>query len=182
MRPTAISVLALGSIAFALSAAAQNAPADPLSGIVGKPTFTNITMNVDVNRSAKETWAIVGPFCAGISAWAQMPCTMLMGKEGEVGAMRSIGNEVMAGKSDLSYTYYMPPRTDRPYNHYHGTLEARPVTATTSTLIYTLMFDTSVQADAAAREKYAQAMRGTFTRFLGNMKILAEGGTLPAKK
>lgn len=44
-------------------------------------------------------------------------------------------------------------KADRPYNLYHGTLEARPVTATTSKLVYTLMFDNSMLPDDAAREK-----------------------------
>ena len=62
---------------------------------------------------------------------------------------------------------------------YHGTLEARPVTATTTKLIYTLFFDNSMLADDAAREadRVSKAMR--FTGALNNMKILAEGGTLP---
>ena len=41
----------------------------------------------------------------------------------------------------------------RPYNLYHGTLEARPVTATTSKIVYTLFFDNSMLADDAARER-----------------------------
>jgi hypothetical protein len=36
------------------------------------------------------------------------------------------------------------------YNTYHGTLEARPVTATTSKIVYTLFFDNSNLADDAA--------------------------------
>jgi hypothetical protein len=62
---------------------------------------------------------------------------------------------------------------------YHGTLEARPVTATTSKLVYTLMLDNSTLADDAARERDIQQRRTTFMRALDNMKILAEGGTLP---
>ena len=163
-----------------LAAAAQNAaaPVDDLSVLVGKPTFASIVMEVDVNRSAKEVWARVGKFC-DIRKWAQRECTMLSGAEGELGGIRSISTEVMVGRTELSYTYTVPPRTDRPYNHYHATLEARPVTATTSKLIYSLVFDNAVHPDAAARQKYATQMRTAFTRFLNNMKILAEGGTLP---
>jgi hypothetical protein len=62
---------------------------------------------------------------------------------------------------------------------YHGTLEARPVTATTSKLVYTLLFDNSMLADDAAREADRARRVTTFTRALQNMKILAEGGTLP---
>ena len=72
-----------------------------------------------------------------------------------------------------------PVREGRPYDLYHGTLEARPVTATTSKLIYTLMFDNSMLADDAARERNKAQRTATFTTALDNMKILAEGGTLP---
>jgi hypothetical protein len=65
------------------------------------------------------------------------------------------------------------------YNLYHGTVEAVPVTATTSKLVYTLVFDNSMLADDAAREKDIQARTAQFTRALNNMKTLAEGGTVP---
>jgi hypothetical protein len=70
-------------------------------------------------------------------------------------------------------------KAGRPYNLYHGTLEARPLTATTSKLVYTLVFDNSMLADDAAREKDRAQKTTQFTRALENMKILAEGGTLP---
>ncbi|HEY3837540.1 MAG TPA: hypothetical protein VGL72_13250, partial [Bryobacteraceae bacterium] len=63
---------------------------------------------------------------------------------------------------------------------YHGTLEARPVTATTCKLVYTLIFDNSLLPDAAAREKDIAQRTTRFTQALENMKTLAEGGALPA--
>jgi hypothetical protein len=104
---------------------------------------------------------------------------MLSGTEGEIGSVRSVATEVLVGKTELSYTYTQPVRAGRPYNLYHGTLEARPVTATTSKLVYTLMYDNSMLPDDAAREKDRASRAATFTRALANMKILAEGGTLP---
>jgi hypothetical protein len=86
---------------------------------------------------------------------------------------------VLVGKTELSYTYTQPVREGRPYNLYHGTLEARPVTETTSKLIYTLVWDNSMLADDAARETDAGNRKRTFTNALDNMKILAEGGALP---
>jgi len=82
------------------------------------------------------------------------------------------------GKTELSYTYTQPVRDDRPYNLY-GTLEARPVTATTSRLVYTLLFDNSMREDDAAREMDRERRITAFTMALQNMKTLAEGGTLP---
>ena len=70
-------------------------------------------------------------------------------------------------------------RDGRPYNLYHGTLEARPVTASTSKIVYTLFFDNSMLADDAAREADRARKTTQFTAALENMKILAEGGTLP---
>jgi hypothetical protein len=41
------------------------------------------------------------------------------------------------------------------------------------------MYDNSMLADDAAREKDKAGRTAVFTRFLQNMKTLAEGGTLP---
>jgi hypothetical protein len=54
-----------------------------------------------------------------------IPCTITQGKDGEFGAVRSVANEVLVGKTELSYTYTQPVRAGRPYDLYHGTLEAR---------------------------------------------------------
>jgi hypothetical protein len=60
------------------------------------------------------------------------------------------------------------------YDVYHGFMEARPVTATTSKLVYTLMLDESDKADAAAKEADLTRRRGMFEGFLKKMKALAE--------
>ncbi|HYM36078.1 MAG TPA: hypothetical protein VET48_11815, partial [Steroidobacteraceae bacterium] len=90
-----------------------------------------------------------------------------------------VGNEILVGKTELSYTYTQPVREGRPYNLYHGTLEARPVNARKSKLVYTLMYDNSlIQGDDAAKQADIERRRTVFTRALNNMKTLAEGGTL----
>jgi hypothetical protein len=154
------------------------AQATPVSTVVANPTYVSIPMEITVNRSAAEVWKRVGKYC-DIGEWMQVPCTITAGKDGEFGAVRSVANEVLVGKGELSYTYTQPVREGRPYNLYHGTLEARPLTATTSKLIYTLVFDNSMLADDAAREKDKAQRTARFTQVLKNMKILAEGGTLP---
>ena len=159
-------------------AQAPATPAAPVSAAVAKPTYTSIPLEIDVNRPAAEVWKRVGKYC-DIGEWLQIPCTIVSGKDGEVGAVRSVVNEVLVGKTELSYTYTQPVREGRPYDLYHGTLEARPVTATTSKLIYTLMYDNSMLADDAAREADKARRTTQFTRALQNMKTLAEGGTLP---
>jgi hypothetical protein len=182
LRGTVIAV-AIAGIPLAAAAqtpapAAQAAPAAPVSVVSAKPTYIAIPLEIAVNKPAAEVWKRVGKFC-DIGEWLRIPCTITAGKDGEFGAVRSVANEVLVGKTELSYTYTQPVRADRTYNLYHGTLEARPVTATTSKIVYTLFFDNSMMADDAAREADRARRAAQFTTALENMKILAEGGTLP---
>jgi len=181
---SAAVAIAVASLAAIVSA--QQPPAAPPSGpglSAANPTYISIPMEIAVNKPAADVWKRVGKFC-DIAEWLRIPtCTITAGKDGEFGAVRSVAGEVLVGKTELSYTYTQTTagaaRGNRPYNLYHGTLEARPVTATTSKLVYTLFFDNSMLADDAARERDIAQKRMQFTTALENMKILAEGGTLP---
>jgi hypothetical protein len=179
---TAAACLLFAVILAGSTASSQTpAPAAPTvsaSIVVANPTYVSIPMEITVNRPAAEVWKRIGKYC-DIGEWFQIPCTITQGKDGEFGAVRSVANEVLVGKTELSYTYTQPVREGRPYNLYHGTLEARPLTATTSKLVYTLVYDNSMLPDDAAREKDKAQRTATFTRALQNMKIIAEGGTLP---
>jgi len=174
------------TVAVALSvapflAAAQTPAAAPASSsgvAVASPTYVSIPLEITVNRPAAEVWKRVGKWC-DIGEWLQIPCTVTWGKDGEVGAVRSVANEILVGRTEMFYTYTQPVRDGRPYNLYHGTLEARPVSATTSKLLYTLFFDNSMLPDGPARDKDIASRKALFTRALQNMKTLAEGGTLP---
>jgi hypothetical protein len=163
-------------VSLAHLASAQAPP--PAPPVVANPTYISIPMEIMVNRPAAEVWKRVGKYC-DIGEWFRIPCTITSGKDGEFGAVRSVGNEVLVGKTELSYTYTQPVRVGQTYNLYHGTLEARPVTATTSKLVYTLVLDNSMLPDDAAREKDRAQRNARFMQALENMKILAEGGTLP---
>jgi len=184
MRKTFTTVAACVSCAVCFIAAvraqapAATAPAAPSGIVVANPTYVTIPLEIMVNKPAAEVWKRIGKYC-DIGEWFQIPCMITSGKDGEFGAVRSVANEILVAKTELSYTYTQPVREGRPYNMYHGTLEARPVTATTSKLVYTLMFDNSMLADDGAREKDKAQKTATFTRALQNMKTLAEGGTLP---
>ena len=104
------------------------------SVVVTSPTYTSIPMEITVNRPAAEVWARIGKYC-DVAEWLQAPqgCRIVSGKDGEVGAVRSVGGgEVLVARTEFSYTYAQTPKEGTPYNLYHGTLEARPVTATTS--------------------------------------------------
>jgi hypothetical protein len=71
-------------------------------------------------------------------------------------------------------------RDGRLYNLYHGNLEARPIDANATRLLYTLVYDVSlVSGDEAAQAADVERRRKAFTGALVNMKTLAEGGTLP---
>jgi hypothetical protein len=175
----AFAILSLAGIAAAQTPIpAQPALAPSTGPAVTSPTYTSIPLEIVVNRSAADTWKRIGKFC-DIGEWLQIPCTITSGKDGEFGAVRSVAGEVLVGKTELSYTYTQTVRNDRPYNLYHGTLEARPLTATTSKIVYTIFFDNSMLADEAARATDKERRAQTFTRALQNMKTLAEGGTLP---
>src|SRR5471032_1033820 len=187
MRYRSLNLAAALMLAMACGAAAANAqtPAPAAqagavaSGIVvAAPTYASILMEMAVYKPAADVWKRVGKFC-DIGEWLRIPCTITSGKDGELGAIRSVANEVLVGRTELSYTYTQPVREGRPYNLYHGTLEARPVTATTSKLVYTLFFDNSMLADDTARATDKTRRTAQFTQALENMKILAEGGTLP---
>ena len=184
MRKTFATVAACVSCAVCFIAAvraqapAPTAPAAPSGIVVASPTYISIPLEITVNKPAAEVWKRVGKFC-DIGEWLQIPCMITAGKDNEFGAVRSVANEVLVAKTELSYTYTQPVRADRTYNLYHGTLEARPVTATTSKLVYTLFFDNSMIGDDAAREADRARRAAQFTTALENMKILAEGGTLP---
>lgn len=157
-------------------ALAQRPPPPPLQ--VPNPNYVTIDMEIEINKPAADVWKRVGKYC-DIGEWLPVtaPCTMTSGVEGEVGSVRSVGAEILVGKTELSYTYTQPVREGRPYNLYHGTLEARPIDAQTSKLVYTLIYDNSlIEGDAAAKQAEINRRRTIFTGALETMKKLAEGG------
>jgi hypothetical protein len=162
-------------------AASSQAPPPPPPLAVPNPTYVSIPLEITVNRPAADVWKRIGKYC-DLEEWLNVPCTITSGKDGEVGAVRSVaGGEILVGKTEMSYTYTQPVREGRPYNLYHGTIEVRPVTAKTSKILYTLVFDNSMLPDDAAREKDKEQRTARFTQALKNMKILAEGGKLPTE-
>ena len=176
-----IAALFLATFA-ATSVAQQSSPVTtprptPAPLQVPNPHYVTLLLTQDVNAPADTVWARVGKYC-DIGEWAFPDCKLLAG-DGGYASVRNIVNEVLVGETGHSYTYTQPVRVGQTYNLYHGTLEARPVTATTSKLVYTLIFDNSMLPDDAAREKDRAGRTARFKQALENMKILAEGGTLP---
>ena len=147
---------------------------------VAAPEYTTIRMEIDVNKSAADVWAKVGGYCdlgKWLVAGRVYPCAVTSGT-GEMGSVRSLNNgaiiEVMIAKSDLSYGYTQPVKEGQFYNLYHGYLEAKPLTATTSRLIYTLLYDASNLPDQSAKDADAARRRKQFEAALVNMKSIAE--------
>jgi len=185
MRNECNQIAAVGALVMAGLIAAANAQAPATAQgdstiVVEKPNYVTITLETTVNKPVADVWKRIGGYCA-ISEWLQIAagCKILSGTDNEVGTVRSVGAEVLVGKTEYSYTYAQTVRAGRPYNLYHGTIEARTVTPTTTKLIYTLLYDNSMLPDDAAREKDKASRTVVFTRALSNMKTLAEGGTLP---
>ncbi len=142
------------------------------------PRYVSLPMRIVVDAPVDKVWVRVGKYC-DIGEWGFPGCTLLSGKDGELGTVRSIGTEVLVGQTRWSYTYAQPLRTGGAYTLYHGTLEARPLDPARTTLFYTLLWDNSSEPDEAARAKDLDRRRTLFEGFLRNMKTLAEGGTVP---
>ena len=179
-----VSIRAVAAAAFLTLAgpALAQPPASPSPLATPNPTYVAIVIEQAVARPAAEVWKRVGKYC-DIAEWSTgLKCQISSGKDGELGAVRTLNGttlEVLVAKTDLSYSYTQPVRVGQAYNLYHGTLEARPVSATTSKLVYSLVLDNSMLADDAARKADMDRRRTRFTQALKDMKVLAEGGTLP---
>jgi len=127
--------------------------------------------------------ARVGKFC-DITEWMNSSewedCRYLQG-DGGPGSVRSIVNEVLVGATQYRYTYTQPPRKNTLYNLAHGTASAEAITPTTTRLSYTMMRDDSLLPDDAARQHEVESRHVRCAEWLKNMKVLAEGGSLPPK-
>jgi hypothetical protein len=65
-------------------------------------------MTIDVSAPADMVWTRIGKYC-DIGEWSNSPngntCKITSGTDGELGAVRTVGNEVLVGKTKYSYTY-----------------------------------------------------------------------------
>ena len=141
------------------------------------PQYMTIKMEIEVAKPAAAVWAKVGGYC-DITKWLDVTDCAIKSGDGGIGTVRLLRGgqvtEILVAKTDLSYGYTQPVREGQFYNLYHGYLEAKPVTAQTSKLLYTLMYDISDKADEAARKADVAQRRTRFEGALKNMKKLAE--------
>ena len=163
----------LRSASFALAVAALAGAA-----FAAEPEYTTIKMEIDIAKPAKEVWAKVGGYC-DISKWLNNVDCKITSGDGGMGTVRALAGgrvtEILVAQTELSYGYTQPVREGQFYNLYHGFMEARPVTATTSKMLYTLMYDVSNLADQAAKDADIARRKGMFETALKSMKALAEG-------
>jgi len=141
-----------------------------------EPEYVTIEMEIDVAKPAAEVWAAVGGYCA-ISDWFPLDCEITSG-DGGMGTVRVLAEgriiEILVAQTELSYGYTQPAVEGSFYDLYHGFLEARPVSASSSKLLYTLTLDVSNLVDQAAKDANIAGRRGAFEGALASMKELAE--------
>lgn len=158
-------LLSLALLAFAASSAQA-----------ASPDYRTIRMEIEVNKPAAEVWSKVGHYC-DISQWLAVDCKIVAG-DGGIGTVRSLANgralEIMVAKTDLSYGYTQPVKAGAFYNLYHGFMEARPLTRSTSQITYTLFYDVSDKPDEAAKQADIAQRRKRFEAALAKMKQIAE--------
>ena len=167
--------------ALLASLLATNAPAQPPAPAPAPgtpPEYVRIEMSIDVARPAAAVWAKIGPYCA-ISEWFANPidCSITSG-DGGLGTVRVLFGgritEILVAQTELSYGYTQPAVQGRFYDLYHGMLEARPVNANSSRILYTLVYDISNLADQAAKDADVARRRTQFEGALAKMKQIVE--------
>lgn len=161
-------------LAFVLLGCATSAVTAPAVGAT--PDYRTIALEIEIAKPAADVWNKVGHYC-DISKWLSIDCAITSG-DGGVGTVRSLAGgrvqEILVGKTDLSYGYAQPVKEGEFYNMYHGFMEAKPVTRTTSKIVYTLMYDVSDKPDQAAKDADVARRRSLFENALEKMKEIAE--------
>ena len=163
----------LRSVLLACGAFAVSATA-----FAAEPEYTTIKLEIDIAKPAKDVWAKVGGYC-DISKWLNNVDCQITSGDGGMGTVRVLAGgrvtEILVAQTELSYGYTQPAREGQFYNLYHGFMEARPVSATSSKMLYTLTYDVSNLADKAAKDADIARRRTMFQTAIENMKKLAEG-------
>ena len=177
-----MSRTSVASAALLASLLAASATAQPPAPAAGPPAeYVRIEMSIDVARPAAAVWAKIGDYCA-ISEWFANPldCAITSG-DGGMGTVRVLAGgrvtEILVAQTELSYGYTQPAVEGRRYDLYHGFLEARSVSANSSRILYTLVYDvsdTSRYADQAAKDADMARRRTQFEGALARMKEIAE--------
>jgi hypothetical protein len=161
-----------------LALPAMSSAAEPAT-VVPQPEYRSFHIQIDVDKPVAEVWAKVGAYC-DISKWvANFDCRITSG-EGELGTVRVLAGgritEVLIAKSEHGYGYAQPAIPGQYYNLYHGFMEARALTPSTSRIHYSVMMDVANLPDAAAKDAIMTSRKAAFETALKNMKRISEGG------
>lgn len=128
-------------------------------------------MERTVDRPAALVWARVGGYCQ-IEAWFGTKCVYTSGT-GEIGTNRRLNgtiDELMVGKTPLSYAYTQPASTML----YHGNLAVEPVDAGHSRIVYHLLYDAASLATPEAKAADIAKRKTRFEAGMDKMKQIAE--------
>ena len=146
------------------------------ANVYAEAEYVTLEMAIDINKPAAEVWAKVGDYC-DISEWLKLDCAITSG-DGGMGTVRDLLGgrikEILIAQTELSYGYTQPVTEGQFYILYHGFMEARPVTAASSKMLYTLVYDVSNLADQAAKDADMARRRASCEAALANMKTIAE--------
>jgi len=144
------------------------------ASLAAEPIYYRLELDIEIDRPAADVWARVGGYC-DISEWAGLDCEITQG-DGGIGTVRVLRGTVvepMVAKTELAYGYTQPVVEGQYYTLYHGFMEARPVTESTSKLIYTMMWDVS-QSSEEETNTTIERRREFFGAALAKIKEIAE--------
>jgi hypothetical protein len=164
----AAALLAVATPVLAQPAAPAAAP--PPAPVSDAPkNWATIVMTANLNTNADEGWKKIkgDDYCAFITHLGLNSCVLTVGT-GDVGTNRLLNgtiNELMVSKTSRSYVYAQPTSPI----FYHGTMAVEPVTATTSRIVYTLVYDNA----NIAPEGRAAEMDRRRVRFQGAIDKMA---------
>jgi Polyketide cyclase / dehydrase and lipid transport len=139
--------------------------------------WVTLSFSADIAKPADVAWERVGgnDWCAIAKYLAVKGCTIDSGK-GELGSLRTIitatGSAVenVVARTSRSYTYAAPflPM------FYHGTMAIEPVSATSSRLVYSLIWNQAGLPDQKARTDAYEGRKVRFQQAVDKMKAAAE--------
>lgn len=144
------------------------------SQAIAEPNYYRMELEIQIDRPAAEAWAKIGGYC-DIGAWLGRDCKITQG-DGGMGTVRVLNGttvEPMVAQTELSYGYTQPVVEGQYYTLYHGFMEARPLTATSCKVIYTMMWDISRSSEEEVQAA-VKRRRELFTAALAKMKEIAE--------
>lgn len=150
-------------------------PTAPLA--IPSPNYVTQRLEIVVNRPAQQTWDRIGHFC-DMKEWLPRDCTITSGKEGELGAVRTLPGgtvEPIVAVTPLSYTYSFPVRVGVPYTMQHNTLEVRAIDAKSSKIVYSFFWDNSPLTPAQREAQFA-TRKQLLMPALERMKAIVESG------